>query len=64
MRLAAAGPSFSKAALVGAKTVRSLPWSTVSTSLVAFKAETSSVRPASAAVEEMSCGKVKTLSIL
>lgn len=64
MRLAAAGPSFSKALLDGAKTVRSLVSSTTDTRLVAFSAATRSVKPASRAVSEMSCGKVKTLSIL
>lgn len=64
MRFAAAGPSFSKAALVGAKTVRSLVSSTADTSSVASRPSTRVVNPASVAVVEMGSGTVKTLSIL
>lgn len=64
MRLAAAGPSFWKAALVGAKTVKSVVSSTVGTSSATFRAAKRAVRSATTAVLEINCGKVKTLSIL
>lgn len=63
VRLAAAGPSFLNAALVGAKMVKSWVQLTSATRSAVAKAETRSVNPSNVAVSETSDGTVKTVSM-